>query len=272
MTSFPDYLESVQTRRGPLAPRTIELYARYARRWEGEDPVFWVANYLEGRCAKGTACGLIASLRHFCDFTNVEFDSRELPPPISEQFVHKSFALSPDELEAYYQTLEESGVSDPMFTVLHLLPRTGLRITEACSLERNSIHKQGRNQRGFRVIGKGRKERWVPINAPAFSVINDYLQTQKPQGEFLFPSPRIKGTHVSADGVRAALREMRCDLPGLGKSVTPHILRHTVATQLLGNGVDLRTVQAILGHSSITTTARYLHPTSDMLADAMGSL
>lgn len=268
MDDFENYLRGVRTRRGKLSDKTIILYVRYARRWGDGDPVQWVHNYLAGGCAKGTACGLIASLGHYCDFTNDSFDRYALPMPSAEQYVRKGFALSDDELHAFREGVEESGIDEPIFTILLLLPKTGLRIDEMCSLSSKSLKAQGR-KRGLEVVGKGNKRRWVPLTDGANRLLRTYIREEKPKGDFMFPSPRIAGAPISPDSVRSALRELREDLPGNCRFMTPHILRHTVATRLLSNGVDLATVQAILGHANITTTARYLHPTTDMLSEAM---
>tara|TARA_R110000824_G_scaffold93519_8_gene226120 strand:- start:3737 stop:4555 length:819 start_codon:yes stop_codon:yes gene_type:complete len=268
MDDFTQYLQDVRTRRGKLADKTIVLYARYARRWGDEDPVQWVHNYLENGCAKGTACGLVATLSHYCDFTNESFDRYSLPMPSSEQYVRKGFALSEEELQAFTEGVGESGIDEPIFTILLLLPKTGLRIEEICHLSAKALKLQGR-KRGLEVTGKGNKRRWVPLTDGANRVLRTYLKDEKPKGDFLFPSPRIAGAPIAPDSVRCALRELRQDLPGNCQFMTPHILRHTVATRLLSNGVDLATVQAILGHANIATTAMYLHPTTDMLSEAM---
>lgn len=268
---FKSYLEQVRTRKGKLSPKTISLYLRYFRRWDGSDPVLWVHEYLRGECARGTACGLIAALRHYCEFQRIPFDPHELPMARSEQFIRKTSALTPDELDLYFATLNESGVDEPAFTVLRLLPKTGLRIHEMCSLPRNAFQKQGR-QHGIKVVGKGNRQRWIPLTKSASKIMRQYIQEEAPEGGFLFPSPRIRGKHLAPDTVRLALRNLREEMPKKYSQLTPHVFRHTVATNLLSNGVDLATVQAILGHANITTTALYLHPTSAMLADAMGSL
>jgi len=179
--------------------------------------------------------------------------------------------LTPEELDEFFLTLDESGIDDPVFTFLLLLPRTGLRIAEMCTLKRNAVVREGRKQ-GLRVIGKGGRKRWVPLTKDASRIIRTYIKENKPDGDFLFPSPRFANQSVSPDTVRKDLRELRENLSGGGRYLTPHVFRHTVATRLLANGVDLPSVQSIMGHATIATTSRYLHPTRDMLADAMATL
>ena len=267
MADFESYLRRVRTRKGKLSPKTIALYVRYANRWEDQDPIEWSERYIRQGCAQGTACGLLGALRHYCDYSGVPYDAREMSVP-SEQAVRKSFALSESDLDLFYQALDESGVAEPIFTILLLLPRTGLRVTEATTLPRNCVQRQG-ERNGLRVIGKGNRGRWVPLSKEANKILRRYIRDEKPTGEFLFPSPRIGGAPVSSDAVRCAVREIREELPSTCASLTPHILRHTLATRLLSNGVDLRTTQAILGHASLATTARYLHPSSAMLSHAI---
>jgi len=236
---FKNYLSNVRTRKGKLSPSTIDLYDRYARRW-GDDPLGWANSYLCGDVSRGTSCGVVAALRHYCECFNIEFDPHDLPLPNSEQYVRKGYALTPEELDEFFLTLDESGIDDPVFTVLLLLPRTGLRIAEMCTLKRNAVVREGRKQ-GLRVIGKGGRKRWVPLTKDASRIIRTYIKENKPDGDFLFPSPRFANQSVSPDTVRKDLRELRENLSGVG-------------------------------HATIATTTRYLHPTRDMLADAMATL
>ena len=267
---FAEYLQTVRTRKGKLAVSTIDLYCRYARRW-GDDPVGWTHSYLKQGVPRGTSCGVVSALRHYCECYNVPFDPHDLPLPNSEQYVRRSFALTPDELDEFFLALDESGIEDPVFTVLLLLPRTGLRIAEMCQLPRKALTKEGRKP-GIRVVGKGNRVRWVPLTKDANRIIRSYIKEQRPTGDFLFPSPRFAGRSISPDTVRKNLRRLREDLSGSGRFLHPHVFRHTVATRLLENGVALPVVQTLMGHASITTTSRYLHPSVDSLATAMGSL
>ncbi len=173
-------------------------------------------------------------------------------------------ALSPEQLETFYAGVETLNPG-PVRTILTLLPRTGLRVSEACEMRLDNVERRGERVL-FRFRGKGDKERIVPLNAAARAVLADYLNLFRPSGDFLFPG--YGDNAITAEAVRKTTRRLRRMLPTLGE-VTPHVLRHTWATNALGAGVDLRTVQAALGHASITTTSRYLHPTADMLADAM---
>lgn len=173
-------------------------------------------------------------------------------------------ALSADQLATFYAVVDALN-DGPVRTILLLLPRTGLRVSEACEMRVDQVERRGAGIL-FRFRGKGDKERIVPLNAAARAVLADYLDAFPPDGDHLFPG--YGDGPISGEAVRKVTRRLRKLHPELGP-LTPHVLRHTWATSALGAGVDLRTVQAALGHASITTTSRYLHPTADMLTAAM---
>lgn len=173
-------------------------------------------------------------------------------------------ALSTDQLALYYDALTGL-MPGPVRTILALLPRTGLRVSEACEMRQDGVHRHG-DRVLFRFRGKGDKERIVPLNAASRAIFAEYLDDCRPRGAFVFPGNN--GGSITPEAIRKTTRRLRAQNPALGE-LTPHVLRHTWATGALGAGVDLRTVQAALGHANITTTSRYLHPTADMLTAAM---
>jgi integrase/recombinase XerC len=160
---------------------------------------------------------------------------------------------------------------DPAYTILLLLPHTGLRIAEACNLTKADVQAQ-RNRRVLRVLGKGNKVRLVPLSTAATAILDAYMADASLAGQtWLFPSPRGSGA-VRPNAIREPLRRLRATLPGEAREVTPHVLRHTFATRLLDSGVDLKTLQVLLGHATIATTARYLHPSVEALGEAVDKL
>lgn len=273
MSNFESYLTGLD-----LAPRTVAFYERTARRWGGDDPLEWLRANVSGQTPSGTAYSLEAAVRHYCDWQDAATGARR-NPPLPDRLIprirrkQQSFreALNEEELEAYTAAVDISLTPEPVYTILKLLPRTGLRIAEICDLHRSALKKRGRST-GLLVVGKGNKERWIPLSKQAKRELAAYMRHERPQSEWLFPSAQNADRSVSPQTVRHYLRIVRERLPGYARDVTPHVLRHTAATRLLAAGVDLRTVQAILGHASIQTTAKYLHPTSDMLSDAMENL
>jgi site-specific recombinase XerD len=144
---------------------------------------------------------------------------------------------------------------------------TGLRISEVCSLQVEDLD----SARGvIRVLGKRNRERFVPLSERLLVVLRRYYRGERPRGPWLFPQSRGDG-HVSPDQARRALELALCTT-GLGKRVTPHVLRHSVATHLLEAGTDLRVIQAILGHASIRTTTRYTRVSARLIRSAKDPL
>lgn len=130
---------------------------------------------------------------------------------------------------------------------------TGMRISEACTLHVSDID----SPRGVIHIrqGKGSRDRYVMLSPRLLACLRQYWRATRPPGPELFPG-RDPATSVSVDAVRAALSQAVKDA-GIKKRVTPHVLRHSFATHLLEAGEDIRTIQVLLGHGSIRTTARY---------------
>jgi site-specific recombinase XerD len=129
----------------------------------------------------------------------------------------------------------------------------GMRISEACSLRTTDID----SQRGVIHIREGKRDRnrFVMLSPVLLTTLREYWKLYRPTPPVLFPGD-ASGTFVSHAAVRKALHRARCKA-GIAKRVTPHSLRHAFATHLLENGTDIRTIQALLGHGSIRSTARY---------------
>ena len=136
-----------------------------------------------------------------------------------------------------------------------LMYACGLRITEAATLEVTAI--DGIN--GFiRVIGKGNKERQVPLPEPVLTQLRTLWKTHRDK-RWLFPSPRQEGP-ISRYALWLTFKQA-VQAAGITRRVTPHCLRHSYATRLLESGVDIRVAQILLGHARIGTTAIYTHLT-----------
>jgi integrase/recombinase XerC len=152
--------------------------------------------------------------------------------------------------------------------ILELLYATGIRVGELCGLDVDDVD---RGRRVVRVLGKGRKERTVPYGVPADRAVAAWLETGRPA---LFTPGAGAAVFLGARGNRIDQRAVRTlvharlgevpDAPDMG----PHGLRHTAATHLLEGGADLRTVQELLGHASLSTTQIYTHVTTDRLRQA----
>lgn len=141
--------------------------------------------------------------------------------------------------------------------LLLLLYGAGLRIGEALALDRRDIGRDPRDLRGLRVRGKGDKERLVPVLPVVAEAIAAYLAaTPSPPlpDEPLFKGAR--GGRLHPGVVQKQVRQLRVGL-GLPETATPHALRHSFATHLLSDGADLRAIQELLGHASLSTTQGY---------------
>jgi len=143
--------------------------------------------------------------------------------------------------------------------LIELLYATGIRVAECCGLDREDLD---RSHGTVRVLGKGDKERVVPVGDAAIAAIDAYLAQRGRTGRALFTNHR--GGRLTTRSVHRIVRR-QARLSGLDRRVTPHTLRHTFATHMLGEGADLRLIQELLGHSRLTTTQRYAHVTSEHL-------
>jgi site-specific recombinase XerD len=129
----------------------------------------------------------------------------------------------------------------------------GLRISEAVRLKPTDIDSQ---RMVIRVDqGKGQKDRYVMLSPKLLEILRSWWRVNKPR-QWLFPSA-MPGRHISKDAVEQACQKAR-RLSGIHKPITPHSLRHGFAVHLLESGTDVRTIQLLLGHRSLATTARYL--------------
>jgi integrase/recombinase XerC len=173
-------------------------------------------------------------------------------------------ALSIGETEELMETVEgEDWVALRDIAVLTLLYGAGLRIAEALSLKVEDAPKKD----SIRVTGKGNKQRLVPILPVVREAINAYLDACPWQMEPETPLFRgTRGGPLRARIVQRQMQQMRT-LLGLPETATPHALRHSFATHLLAMGGDLRSIQELLGHASLSTTQRYTEVDTGQLLD-----
>lgn len=151
--------------------------------------------------------------------------------------------------------------------ILEMLFSTGLRISELCSLPRDINLERDE----ISIRGKGEKVRVVFISDDAKTAIKNYLKKRKDLGGGLFIPVRSNGgKSVSDDLTPRSIQRMiktYAAKAGIMKHVTPHVLRHSFATDLLSNGADIRSVQMMLGHANIATTQIYTHVTDAHLRE-----
>lgn len=160
------------------------------------------------------------------------------------------------------------GLRDRAF--LELLYATGARISEISRLDVDDVDLRSLQAK---LYGKGSKERIVPIYESAARWLGEYLHSARPAlvsagggaGDALFVS--VRGRRMSADALRTRF-ELHVKEAGLDQTLTPHAMRHTFATELLDGEADLRSVQELLGHESLSTTQIYTHLSVERLKDA----
>ena len=178
--------------------------------------------------------------------------------------------LNKEELTALFNqpnTLELGGLRDR--AILELLFSSGLRVSELTNLDRNHINLE---RREFMVRGKGQKDRPIFVSQEAADWLKLYLEKRTDNLPALFISYGGKAiANNSGDFRRLTPRSVQrmvakySLLAGITRHVSPHVLRHSFATDLLMNGADIRSVQAMLGHSNIATTQIYTHVTDPHL-------
>lgn len=152
--------------------------------------------------------------------------------------------------------------------IIELLYACGLRVSEACTLKRSLL----RLEEGYIIVtGKGNKQRLVPIHNEAIKHLELYLEYERPQQKFqpkhsdtVFLSNR--GAALSRQSIFLKIKKF-ASAAGIKKVISPHTMRHSFATHLMERGADLRIVQQLLGHESITTTEIYTHISAQQLSD-----
>ncbi len=207
---------------------------------------------------------LISGLRNFFDYLIFEEYRNENPTDLIE--APKIGRKLPDTLSEkdIDKIISQIDLSKPEGernrAMLEILYSCGLRVSEMIQLKISDLF----FEEGFiRVTGKGDKQRFVPINTFTIKLIDQYkdhirihIQVQKGFNDTLFLNRR--GKQISRNMVFMILKDL-VQKAGIDKNVSPHTLRHSFATHLLENGADLRAIQQMLGHESITTTEIYMH-------------
>ena len=285
-TDFLEYLEIEQGR----SQKTIENYDHYLTRlvdFAGDikvseiDPEMvrkwrlWLnrlGTNTSDELQKNTQNYHLIALRSFLKFC-AKRDIKTMPAEKIELAKAKRKQvtfLNPEELERMFNTPKIDtiqGVRDR--AILELLFSSGLRVSELVALNRADINLK---RKEFMVRGKGQKDRPIFISEAAAWWLTQYLEKREDNSNPMFI--RYSGSKkVSTSGnfYRLTVRSVQrlvaryALLAGITKKVTPHTLRHSFATDLLMNGADLRSVQAMLGHSNISTTQIYTHVTDPHL-------
>jgi integrase/recombinase XerD len=252
------YLEFLE-RQGRAAPAAVT---------SGDVAVF-LARLKEHKIAPRSRARCLSAIRMFHKFLMIENYSDSNPASIIEapRTLHKlPDFLNSQEIEALLASCAgHSGENIRDLAMLELLYATGLRVSELVNLKLREVNLDS----GYLLtLGKGNKERLVPIGESACQRVSQYLELvrckQDPAGQnrFLFLS-RL-GDAMSRQAFWNIIKK-RAYQAGIAKNISPHTLRHSFATHLLENGADLRSVQVMLGHADLSTTQIYTHVTRERL-------
>jgi integrase/recombinase XerC len=231
----------------------------------------FVAHLMKLDIRKSSIARKLSTLRTFFKYLNrqgvlMANPARLVATPRREKRL--PVVLTADDAQRLMEAPQEKKNGDPGVevrdrAVLETLYSTGIRASELIGMNLEDID---RNDRLIRIRGKGRKERVVPIGHKALDAINAYVASKPAaaQSSAAFSGP--SGKRLTARTVQRILENYRKKL-GLQQKASPHTLRHSFATHLLESGADLRAIQELLGHASLSTTQRYTHLNLDSLMD-----
>lgn len=217
--------------------------------------------------ARNTLLRKIAALRSFAHYLVEQEELKQnpftlLPAPKRERLLPRF--LTTEEVDRLLDTAADKGQYAARNRALfELIYSSGLRRNEATGLKIADVdYING----VVKVLGKGNKERYVPVTDEALKAIKDYLSTRpnpQPQ-DALFLNKN--GTPLTGDGLAYIFKHLAI-WSGVARKISPHSLRHSFATHLLNNGCDLRSLQEMLGHKSLSATQVYTHVSLDKLKD-----
>ncbi len=207
----------------------------------------------------------ISSLKSFYKFLyNNDYMSKKDYPllkivmPKQEKKLPK-FLYYNELLEIIHESSKDKdGIRDRL--IIEMLYATGVRISELVNIKTSDIDF---NNRRIRVMGKGSKERIVYYGEYAEEILKEYLDTH-PKNEYNYLFMNNRGEQITDRGVRYIIDNIMKRL-SIKTHVTPHVLRHSFATDMLNNGCDIRVVQELLGHSSLRATEIYTHVTNESI-------
>lgn len=231
----------------------------------------YIHSLYDKKYSTSTIARMFSSIRSFHQFLFTEDILDENPaltilnPKVSKKLPD---ILEESEISSIINSVSESSLffyRDQ--AIIETLYSCGLRVSELCELSISNIFF---DDDLIRIFGKGSKERLIPISQRAKSFINNYMIHNRPM---LLKEKSIDYIFLSKNGkilTRSMINKIlkkHVDLAGVTKKVSPHTLRHSFATHLLDGGADLRFVQALLGHSDISTTQIYTHLDKHLLKE-----
>ncbi|NJE41758.1 site-specific tyrosine recombinase/integron integrase [Thermococcus sp. GR6] len=249
------------------SPNTIRMYSYYVRRyleWGGELKARSALRFLaklrrEGYSNKSLNL-VVQALRSYFRFEGYDEEAEKLRPPKVPKSLPKS--LTREEVRKILSVIPPTRKRDRL--IFLLLYGAGLRVSELCNLKKSDVD----FERSLIIVrgGKGAKDRVVPIPAFLLEGIKTYLETRDDDSEYLIVEDRRERKDKLSPKTVWYLLKKYGDKAGI--RVTPHMLRHSFATHMLENGVDIRAIQELLGHSNLSTTQIYTKVTVEHLRKA----
>lgn len=264
LRAFADGLES---RRG-RAPRVTDLNVREIRSYLGE---------LHGRCAASTVSRKLSALRRFGDFCRERGWLEDNPVALVARPKGRKVLPVALPVEDVTSMIERGDAASRSGVVrlrdramLELLYGSGLRVSECANLELEHLRREGPRLIVRVVAGKGDKDRIVPLGRRGTEALDAYLAQRDALVGPDSPSSAVflgvRGRRIHPRSIRDMVYK-RCTASGARAQIGPHGLRHSFATHLLESGCDLRSIQSMLGHASLSTTQKYTHLTMGKLVD-----
>lgn len=240
----------------------------------------WLATHHSGTDSRNSLSRRSSTLRVFFTWTTQEGFTDQNPTlalRTPKKQTHLPAVLTSLHMQSLLETLYQTHRSDPQnpkvmrtIAVVELLYATGIRISELCSLNLSDID---RERKTLTVIGKGNKERTVPFGDPAYRAIKVWVRHGRPLWFKAGNGAIEEALFIGPSGKRAGARQIREDLNRLLRNLDnteasgAHVFRHTAATHMVDAGADIRTIQEMLGHSSLATTQIYTHVSVERLAN-----
>ena len=228
-----------------------------------EDLRAYLRNLKNKQTAPSSQLRKLSAIKSFHKFLFIEkYTEHDIAKSIDspKQIKKVPVVFSIEEIKCLLDSLnQDNPIEARDKAMIELAYAGGLRVSELCNLKLGDLHL---DMSYVQIYGKGNKERIVPIGEKAIDSINYYIKNSRPlllkkHTDILFLSA-IKGQAMSRQAFDEILKEkaLKC---GINKPISPHKLRHSFASHLLKNEVDLRIIQELLGHESISTTERYIH-------------
>lgn len=275
LTSYIDYLKYELN----YSENTIETYIGHLKEYAlflkndninfysvNKDDVIKYLKYLDTKKINNKSISnSLSALRNFYDFLldnkKVKINPFKLVhnPKIDKKLPN---FLSITDMDDIFTSIKCDSLLDYRnLLIVELLYDTGMRVSELVNLKVNDFN---RGERSIRVLGKGKKERIVYYTEKCENALANYLNIRNNDNEYLILN--FKGNKISTRGIEKIIDNIILKA-SVNTKASPHTIRHTFATHLLNGGADIKSVQELLGHSSLNTTEIYTHITSDYLKE-----